>query len=179
MVSRIPDQTEQRDRQEVLPREDGVGGASRLASPVLRLCDREQLGPGYPAMSSPYGKPTPPTRRRTGPPTGAARARKVAPKDKSSSQGAAAMASLRSQQAKVAEKKEALDRRLRLLDRMEADSAAQLATSRRIAADIKLLKTQLAADPPPRGEQRKEMERSLMALCKQARALIAAGRPAA
>ena len=28
-------------------------------------------------------------------------------------------------------------------------------------------------------EQRKEMERSLMALCKQARALIAAGRPAA
>ena len=89
------------------------------------------------------------------------------------------MASLRSQQAKVAEKKEALDRRLRLLDRMEADSAAQLATSRRIAADIKLLKTQLAADPPPRGEQRKEMERSLMALCKQARALIAAGGPAA
>jgi uncharacterized protein involved in exopolysaccharide biosynthesis len=89
------------------------------------------------------------------------------------------MAALRSQQAEVAEKKLALDRRLRLLDRMEADSAAQLATSRQIAADIRALKTKLASDPPPRGQQRKEMEQSLMALCKQARALIAAEPPTA
>ena len=89
------------------------------------------------------------------------------------------MADLRSQQKEVAEKKLALDRRLRLLDRMEADSAAQLETSRKIAADITALKTKLASDPSPRGEQRKEMEQSLMVLCKQARALIAAERPAA
>lgn len=128
-------------------------------------------------MSSPYGEAPPPTRRRKGPPAGATRPRKAAIKTNGSASGAAAIASLRSQQAEVEEKRLALDRRLRLLDRMEADSAAQLETSRRIAADIKMLKTKLASDPPPRGEQRKEMEQSLMVLCKQARALIAAERP--
>lgn len=130
-------------------------------------------------MSSPYGEAPPPTRRRVGPPAGAARPRKAAPKTDGAPQSAASMAALRSQQAEVAEKKLALDRRLRLLDRMEADSAAQLATSRQIAADIRMLKTNLASDPPPRGEQRKQMEQSLMALCKQARALIAAEPPTA
>jgi len=132
-------------------------------------------------MSSPYGKPPPQTRRCIGPPIGAARPRsRAAPRSDGKPQGgAAAMAALRSQQAEVAEKKLALERRLRLLDRMEADSAAQLAASRKIAADITALKTNLASDPPPRAEQRKEMEQSLMVLCKQARALIAAGRPAA
>lgn len=130
-------------------------------------------------MSSPYGKPQPPTPRRRGAPVGKARPRKATPRSMGASQGSDAMAALRSQQAEVAEKKEALDRRLRLLDRMEADSAAQLATSRQIAADIKTLKTKLASDPPPRGQQRKEMEQSLLTLCKQARALITLDHPTA
>jgi hypothetical protein len=69
--------------------------------------------------------------------------------------------------------KQALDRRVRLPDRMEADSVTKLVTSRRIALEISQTKNALAADRPPKGHARKEMEQSLMQLCAQARALIA------
>ena len=167
-----------------MPTPRGAAAAATTPRGAAAAATTPRAG-AVPAAASPYGKSPRPTRRRTGAPTGAARPpRKAAAKAAAAAAGQAddqdhhaQLAEIRSQQAEVADKALALDRRLRLLDRMEADSAAQLATSRRIAVEIKSLKTKLAADPPPRGQQRKEMEHSLLTLCKQARALIAVDQP--
>lgn len=152
------------------PRQKQRAAAPRLAkSAASGAASAWQAG-----GASPYGKPRLPTPRRAGPPEGAARVQpKAAPAPAADEDGRSALANIKSQQADVADRKEALDRRLRLLDRMETDSVAQLSSSRRIALEITQLKNALAADPPPKGHARKEMEQSLMQLCAQARALIA------
>ena len=121
--------------------------------------------PGAPKQpASPYGRPAKPKPKGRRKPKAAAAAAPTSGRS---------LKTVRKENAALEGKGEQLMRRIKLLERMERQSAEQLEQSKRISEEIVLLKQALAkSDPPPSPASRKEMEQALKLLCTQARQII-------